>query len=69
MKCLKCNRRVKDADVSRFNHVIRYHPELLISRLGSVLNESSLISVGEIFGQMTKRALDKAYGIAKRERV
>ena len=60
MKCLKCNREVRDNFRSRWNHIQRFHLDIFIGTLvGTLVNEEKLFALGEYFGYIAGKAAGK----------
>lgn len=60
MRCLECNRQVRNNFKSRWLHMQRYHLDIFIRTLAGVLfNEEKLFLLGQYFGKVVR---NKAYG-------
>jgi hypothetical protein len=63
VKCLKCNRMVRNTFKARFVHLQRYHLDIFMLNLVQILvNEEKLILLGKHFGNVVRH---KAYGAIK----
>lgn len=58
MKCLKCNRRVKNNDMSKMKHIWMYHGEEIIVRtVPWLFSEEALNAIGRFFGAYVKNQI------------
>lgn len=58
MNCNKCARKVGDSFKSRWNHIVKYHPELTMRGLLKILQNPK--GFGEMLGRYAKA---KTFGI------
>lgn len=55
MKCLQCNRRVKETFQAKWNHMIRYHTiEFGMKVLPLLFQPEAFVSIGQVAGEYAK---------------
>jgi hypothetical protein len=60
MKCRQCKRKVRDSFADKMVHVMRFHPDLLLSRVQTIPELSR--SIGEQFAELLKGKSQNAIG-------
>ncbi len=56
--CNHCGRKVKDIYQSKWDHVWKFHPDMVLSKMvGAFLRPQELERIGEKFGQILRNKL------------
>jgi hypothetical protein len=63
LKCNECGKRVKDDPASKIKHIIKFHPDIFVSRaLPGIMNPDLYFELGQQLGKIVKRELRQLYG-------